>query len=269
MTYQFPESLHPLRNWLRKKGFDDGAAKTERQAAFIAQQLLQTRFTFPPKGESCFMLLREIQNQMLARDQARTAEPKPEKPKKGKKQRKTTPVSNVADAQAETTGIPVSLVIYTDGACEPNPGAGGWSFVVYRDGKEIHHEFGGDLNMTNNIMEMTAALMALRWFASRGIVEPVRIYSDSQYTVKGCNEWRLGWKRKGWSRGPGKPLANVDLWKALDEALALVPIKLDWVKGHIGVAGNERADELAEIGRQSVLVLQEPSIIEQQLKYAV
>ncbi|PRD40685.1 ribonuclease HI [Phyllobacterium phragmitis] len=177
-----------------------------------------------------------------------------------------------AKAARKVTEVPEyspGLVIYTDGACEPNPGIGGWSFVVYRDGEEIHHECGGDLNATNNTMEMTAALMALRWFAGRGIVEPVKILSDSQYTVKGCNEWRIGWKRKGWKRGPDKPLANSDLWKSLDEALTAVPVRLYWVKGHIGVKGNERADELAEVGRQSVIEYPEQNPITQQLTYSV
>lgn len=103
---------------------------------------------------------------------------------------------------------------------------------MYRDGIEIHSEHGGDLQATNNTMELTAALMALRWFADRAVIEPVRLLCDSQYVVRGCNEWRHGWKRKGWRRGVEKELANADLWRDLDEALTLVPISLEWVKGH-------------------------------------
>ncbi|PSJ55820.1 ribonuclease HI [Mesorhizobium soli] len=170
--------------------------------------------------------------------------------------------------------IPSGLVIYADGACHPNPGVGGWGFVVYRDGIEIHSDHGGDLSATNQTMELTAALMALRWFAERGIVEPVRLFSDSQYTVNGCNDWRHGWKAKGWKRGgpKAKPenaaIANLELWQALDEALTAVPIKLEWCKGHAGIIGNERADELSELGRDSVLAPAEPSLIEKQLAYA-
>jgi ribonuclease HI len=173
------------------------------------------------------------------------------------------------------TAVPPGLVIYCDGACEPNPGAGGWGFVVYENGVEIHAECGGDAVATNQTMELTAALMALRWFADRGIVEPVRLLSDSQYVVKGCNEWRHGWKRKGWKRGGpnAKPensaIANLDLWKDLDEALALVPITLEWVKGHAGIVGNERADELSLIGREKALPETPHRLIEQQLQYAV
>lgn len=149
------------------------------------------------------------------------------------------------------------LVIYCDGTCEPNPGEGGWGFVVYRDGIEIHSEFGHADPSTNNIMEMTGALMALRWVAdfSPNLGESVRLLCDSQYVVKGCNEWRHSWKRKGWKRGgqnaklKNSVIANLELWKQLDEVLTAVPITLEWVKGHAGILGNERADELAEMGR--------------------
>ncbi|CAI2936054.1 ribonuclease H family protein [Aminobacter niigataensis] len=172
--------------------------------------------------------------------------------------------------------VPAGLVIYCDGACEPNPGVGGWAFVVYRDGAEIHAEHGGEQRTTNNIMEMTGALMALRWFADRQVVEPVRLLCDSQYVVKGCNEWRHGWKRNGWNkrsltspkRADGE-IKNLDLWKELDEALTLVPITLEWVKGHAGIIGNERADELSLMGRESVLA--EPAsmrLIREQLDYS-
>ncbi len=167
--------------------------------------------------------------------------------------------------------VPAGLVIYCDGACEPNPGAGGWAYVVYRDGVEIHAETGGESESTNNIMELTGALMALRWFAARGVVEPVRLLCDSQYVVKGCNEWRHGWKRKGWRRGPQSELANVELWQALDEALTLVPITLEWCRGHAGIVGNERADELSQIGRDEALerALPPSDLVSEQLRYAV
>lgn len=152
--------------------------------------------------------------------------------------------------------VPQGLVIYCDGACEPNPGIGGWGFVVYGDGVEIHTECGGADPATNNTMEITGALMALRWFAERGIVEPVRLFCDSQYVVKGCNEWRQGWKKKGWRRGVAKELANAGLWRELDEALTLVPITLEWCKGHAGIIGNERADELSQEGRSAVVALE-------------
>lgn len=145
------------------------------------------------------------------------------------------------------------ISIYTDGACEPNPGAGGWAFVVIESGVEINNRNGGCLSTTNNIMEMTAVLAALEYAALAGLkaLDTV-IYSDSQYCVKGCNEWRHGWKRKGWTRGK-EALANADLWKAIDAAHDAFPCKIVWVRGHSGVPGNERADALAEKGRQYVL----------------
>lgn len=143
--------------------------------------------------------------------------------------------------------------IYTDGACEPNPGAGGWAFVVIQSGVELNNRNGGSLSTTNNIMEMTAVLAALEYAALSGLkASDTVIYSDSQYVVKGCNEWRHGWKRKGWTRGKD-PLANAGLWRAIDEAHEAFPCKIVWVRGHSGVPGNERADTLAAKGRQYVI----------------
>ncbi len=167
--------------------------------------------------------------------------------------------------------VPPGLIIYCDGACEPNPGAGGWGFVVYRDGVEIHADCGGSDPTTNNIMELTGALMALRWLATRAAdAGAARLFCDSMYVVNGCNDWRHGWKKKGWRRGVEKELANADLWKELDEVLTLVPITLEWVKGHAGIIGNERADELSLMGREAGLALRpDPlDIIREQLDYS-
>lgn len=144
--------------------------------------------------------------------------------------------------------------IYTDGACEPNPGAGGWGFVVFNDfGFEINNRNGGAIDTTNNIMEMTAILAALEYAKVNNLtVEHSTIYSDSQYCVKGCTEWRHGWKAKGWRRGKAE-LANSELWQAIAAAHDAFPCKIVWVRGHSGVPGNERADELAEKGRRYVL----------------
>lgn len=145
------------------------------------------------------------------------------------------------------------LVIYTDGACEPNPGKGGWAFVVYRDGTEVCCDCGGDPDATNNTMEMMGVLRALEWILDNADGSPVRLLSDSQYVVKGCNEWRLGWAMKGWRKSDGGALANESLWRAIDAALRFRPQKVEWVKGHAGILGNERADELSNQGRKEAI----------------
>jgi ribonuclease HI len=174
--------------------------------------------------------------------------------------------------------VPPGLVIYCDGACEPNPGIGGWGFVVYRDGKEIHADCGGANPTTNNVMELTGALRALEWIAEHlgERQDGVHLFCDSMYVVNGCNEWRHGWKRKGWQRGgsnakpENRTIANLDLWQTLDRALTRTPIVLEWCKGHVGIIGNERADELSLEGRESILALQpDPlDLIREQLDYS-
>jgi ribonuclease HI len=150
-----------------------------------------------------------------------------------------TPPKTVDPATYET-----GLHVFCDGACDPNPGRGGWGFVVYLDGQEIHTSSGGVEEATNNVMEMTGALRAVEWLAANYPRRKVNLHSDSLYVVKGCNEWRLRWRKNGWKRGEGE-LKNADLWRTLDEALTAYPITLQWVKGHSGVRGNERADELS------------------------
>jgi ribonuclease HI len=147
--------------------------------------------------------------------------------------------------------------IFSDGAAIPNPGAGGWGVVIYEDGAEIATGRGGDPETTNNQMELVGLLNAIEKAKALAGNPAVTIWSDSQYCVKGCNEWMPGWKAKGWFRAgenaepKNRVVMNVELWKAIDEALssAASNISIRWVKGHSGVAGNERADQLAEQGR--------------------
>lgn len=134
--------------------------------------------------------------------------------------------------------------VFADGACEPNPGPGGWAYVVVIDGHEAHSASGAAPATTNNRMELAAVLAALEWIAENAAGRPVALYSDSQYCVQGCNEWRHGWKRKAWRRGAA-PVLNADLWQAIDAALVDRPQALTWCKGHAGVRGNVRADKLA------------------------
>lgn len=149
--------------------------------------------------------------------------------------------------------IQPEITIYTDGGCVPNPGYGGWSFVVFDRENIIDTQYGGVMETTNNIMEMMGVLNAIRWATtSKADAKSVVIKSDSMYVVSGCNSWRIGWKRQGWKRGPNKILANAQLWMELDAALERYPCHIEWVKGHAGERGNEMADKFAEIGRKSV-----------------
>lgn len=145
-------------------------------------------------------------------------------------------------------------LIYTDGACEPNPGIGGWGYVVFEDGVESTKLCGGSLRTTNNIMEMTGVLQALIFAKASGMKAlETLIKTDSMYVVNGCMLWRHSWKKKGWRRSVKNELANSDLWKNIDAALIAFPCKIEWVKGHAGNRGNEMADKLAELGRNGVV----------------
>jgi len=132
------------------------------------------------------------------------------------------------------------VTIYTDGACEPNPGPGGWAAILRAGGSERVLS-GSEWQTTNNRMELTAALSALQ-----ALQEPcaVDLYTDSEYLQKGITEWMPAWKQKNWKRKGGR-LANVDLWQALDAVLEQHEIHWHWVRGHAGHALNERVDRLA------------------------
>lgn len=134
--------------------------------------------------------------------------------------------------------------IYTDGACSGNPGPGGWGAILRKDDTE-KELFGGEALTTNNRMEMTAVIEALR--ALKAPVE-ARVHTDSQYVQKGISEWIHGWKRRGWKTAGKEPVKNEDLWRELDRLAAQHRIEWIWVKGHAGHAENERADELARRG---------------------
>jgi len=141
----------------------------------------------------------------------------------------------------------MGVVIYTDGACKGNPGPGGWGVLLKSaDGSE-KELCGGERETTNNRMEMMAVLQALK-----ALKRPchVTLHLDSQYVLKGMTEWLPGWKAKGWKTASKQPVKNVDLWQALDDAVANHGHTIDWrwVKGHAGDAGNERADMLANRG---------------------
>ena len=134
------------------------------------------------------------------------------------------------------------VVIHTDGACKGNPGPGGWGALLEYDGhlKEI---YGGEAHTTNNRMELTAVIRALEALKKPGT--SARVYTDSQYVIKGIEEWVGSWKARGWRTADKKPVKNQELWERLDELAARHSLEWHWVRGHSGVAGNERVDALA------------------------
>ncbi|MFT6732192.1 MAG: ribonuclease HI [Polaribacter sp.] len=139
--------------------------------------------------------------------------------------------------------------IYTDGACRGNPGPGGWGVWLIA-GKHQKELFGGEPNTTNNRMELMAAIEGLAALKSESIVI---LTTDSQYVRKGITEWLSGWKLKGWKNSQRKPVKNADLWKLLDTQNQRHQVDWQWVKGHSGHPGNEKADELANKGIDSLV----------------
>jgi ribonuclease HI len=143
------------------------------------------------------------------------------------------------------------IEIHTDGACKGNPGPGGWG-VLLKSGATEKELFGGELETTNNRMELTAVIEALQ-----ALKRPckVALYLDSEYVRKGITEWIHGWKARGWRTAAKQPVKNVELWQRLDELVATSGhhIAWHWVKGHAGDPGNERADALANRGVDQVL----------------
>ncbi len=133
------------------------------------------------------------------------------------------------------------IEIYTDGACSGNPGEGGWGVLLRYKGTE-KELYGRDSQTTNNRMELTAVIRALE-----DLKEPCNIdlYTDSQYVMKGFNEWLPGWIAKKWKTASKNPVMNVDLWQKLIEVARPHVIHWTWVKGHAGHPENERVDALA------------------------
>jgi ribonuclease HI len=139
------------------------------------------------------------------------------------------------------------VTLYTDGACKGNPGPGGWG-VLLQFGEHERTLYGGDLETTNNRMELTAAIEGLK-----ALKRPCRVdlYTDSSYVKDGITQWMVNWKRNGWKTAAKKPVANQDLWQALDALVNTHEVHWHWVKGHAGNPGNERADQLANQGVDS------------------
>jgi ribonuclease HI len=155
------------------------------------------------------------------------------------------------ESKAEGKDSLNEVVIYTDGACKGNPGPGGWGAWL-KSGATEKELFGGELNTTNNRMELKAVIEGLA-----ALKRPCKVllYLDSQYVRMGITEWIRGWKAKGWRTSTKQPVKNVELWQQLDKLVAEGGHQIEWrwVKGHSGDPGNERADMLANKGVDQAL----------------
>jgi ribonuclease HI len=138
--------------------------------------------------------------------------------------------------------------VFTDGACKGNPGIGGWG-VLLQYGARKRELCGGEAHTTNNRMELTAVIRALEALNRRC---HVRLHTDSKYVQQGITEWIHAWKKRGWKTTDKKPVKNEDLWRRLDELAQGHEIEWLWVRGHNGHDGNERADELANAGVETI-----------------
>ena len=140
--------------------------------------------------------------------------------------------------------------LYVDGACKGNPGPGGWGCVIMQEDHIIQELYGAQNNTTNNRMELKSAIEGLRAIKEKS---QVALYTDSQYVKNGINDWLRRWVSNGWKTANNKAVKNQDLWIALHRECQRHDISWHWVKGHSGLLGNERADQLAQLGCQSLL----------------
>ena len=138
--------------------------------------------------------------------------------------------------------------VYTDGACRGNPGPGGWGAWL-KIGEAEKELCGGEPETTNNRMELMAAIQALETLNQPCVI---KLYSDSKYVLQGITEWMDNWKKRGWKTAAKKPVKNEDLWRRLDAAMQQHEINWIWVKGHSGNPGNDKADQLANQGIDSL-----------------
>ena len=140
-----------------------------------------------------------------------------------------------------------SYQVWTDGACSKNPGVGGWAALIrIQEDKEKKEFFisGGKKRTTNNIMELTAAIEALKTIPIRA---KVQVFTDSQYLKRGMREWLQVWKKRNWKKSNGKSILNLALWKELDQQNSQKKISWHWVKGHNKITENETCDQLARV----------------------
>ena len=149
-----------------------------------------------------------------------------------------------------TTSTITPITAYADGSCLGNPGPGGWAVLILNPDGVSHTLSGGELNTTNNRMELTAAIAALDALADD---VPALLFVDSEYVVLGVNQWRPQWESRGWRNANRKPVANSDLWRRLFAVVDARPlVELRWIRGHAGHRGNEIVDRLARSEAEKV-----------------
>lgn len=136
------------------------------------------------------------------------------------------------------------IIIYTDGAARGNPGKAGWGIAVLKDGKELFEAGGRSEHATNNQMELTAAIEALRYLKNNKIDKAV-IFADSKYVILGITEWIFGWQKNGWRNAAKKPVVNRELWEELWGLSQGLKLKWEYVEGHSGDKWNDRVDLIA------------------------
>lgn len=143
-----------------------------------------------------------------------------------------------------------SVVIYTDGSCDPNPGPGGWGAIVFIDGEETSLS-GSETFTTNNRMEMLAAIRALQHLGETP--HKILLYTDSKYLRNGAKDWTKLWSKNKWRKSDGKKVANTDLWKEIVRLNELHDIDWQWIPSHSRITNNQRADMLATQARMGAL----------------
>ena len=144
------------------------------------------------------------------------------------------------------------VTIYTDGACSGNPGPGGWGALLIYGNHHTKELMEGAFETTNNRMELTAAIEALNALKQSCYVS---LHTDSVYVKDGITKWIENWKNNGWRTAAKKPVKNAELWQLLDDAVKRHDVTWYWVKGHNGDEGNERADELANMGLNNYKIM--------------
>lgn len=146
----------------------------------------------------------------------------------------------------------MTTIIYTDGGCLGNPGPGGWACILIAEERVIKRS-GAVKGTTNNRMELTAVIEALKVYGKEGIdAKAIILHTDSQYVQKGISEWIQGWIRKGWKTSTGRMVKNRDLWQELKNLSDSLPITWKWVRGHAGDPFNEMCDGLVKTAMKAI-----------------